>query len=191
MICRIFQKGSDGTQTHFSRFGIMRNYGQKLDSQNLPPLMEFSSYSDSQTRTNMTSQVSHVTCFSHQSQRENTENDTVQSFNKIPLLPSDTSPVSMLCSNFSVSDSLFSTQFVPYTGNSDYVGGGLRFLIQNNGRIDKKSAKSEFSNDTGNMSTDLSSFVSGYDEMGQGYFRGQDDLISSDGPVDLDCLWNY
>ncbi|PSS35135.1 NAC domain-containing protein [Actinidia chinensis var. chinensis] len=190
VICRIFQKGSDGKRTHFSRLGMVKNYGEKLDSRNLPPLMEYSDYSDNQTRTNNTSHVSHVTCFSHQSQRENPENDTVQSFNKIPLLPSDTSPVSMLCSNSSVLDSLFSTQLVPYTGNSDYQGGDLRFSIQNNGRIDKRFAKSEFLNDTRNMSTDLSLVVSGYDEMGQGYFRDQDDLIFSDGLVD-DCLWNY
>ncbi|XP_057469882.1 NAC domain-containing protein 92-like [Actinidia eriantha] len=184
VICRVFEKGSGGKRTHISCLGRMRNDGEKLDSPNLPPLMEYSAYSDSQTRTTAFEipHVSHVTCFS--------QSDIVQSFNKIPLLHSDTSPVSMLCSNSSVSDSLFSTQFVPYTGNSEYRDGDLRFLIQNNGGIDKKFSKSEFSNDTGNMSTDLSSAPSGYNKMSQGYFGDQDDLISSDGPVDLDCFWN-
>lgn len=175
VISRIFQKCSGGKKTHISGLVKMEDYGEELNSSpNLPPLMDYSA---------------HVTCFSDQSEDKKPETNVIESF-KSPLLPSsfsskdsNFSPVSFPFAKVSVQETLFSTQFEPNIGNSQYPGSGLmqdnsmlRFFLENNGFDLKRCSKAAFSPET-----DFSSAVSNQD----------DPITSEDGPVDLGCLWNY
>lgn len=69
----------------------------------------------------------------------------------------------------------------------------MRYMMEYNGEVTemKQTCKTEFSQDTiGGMSTDVSSAVSNHIDT-----RSYDDQeyhpITSNGPVDLGCLWNY
>lgn len=59
----------------------------------------------------------------------------------------------------------------------------LRLLLENNNGSDmEKNSKRELSQETG-LSTDQDS--------GQRCYEGEDYPYTSNGAVDLDCLWNY
>ncbi|KAF5725376.1 hypothetical protein HS088_TW23G00097 [Tripterygium wilfordii] len=171
VICRVFQKISGGKKTHIS--GLMRvssggNEFLQSSSSVLPPLTDSSpNISDNRTTDTIVDNTPHVTCFSN------------------PILEDRKSPASTLLEKSSVPiSSLFSSQFAPNLGNLQYPDSVLmpeqsifRFLIDNYCGNTKENSK-EFS-----PATDISSVVSNHDLV--------DDPSSSDGPVDLDCLWNY
>lgn len=142
----------------------MRSSEDELQASNLPPLMDCSAF-EGQTSTATaggTSNVSHVSCFSDTVEEKNPDDQMADSFINQPLFPKD-----------SVSDTLFSAQFVPNLESFNYLESTLmqdqpmmRFLFQN-----MKRESREFSTDTG-MSHEM-------------------DQILSAGPGDLDCLWKY
>ncbi|XP_057486798.1 NAC domain-containing protein 100-like [Actinidia eriantha] len=165
VISRVFHKSSGGKKIHIS--GLMPS--------NLPPLMDCSA-------------SAHAPCFSDPTEEQKPRNDTVGSF-KSPLLASSSSSKA---SDFSpppipFPDSLFSTQFLPNIGNLQYPDfqdqSILSLLLENNEMDMKRDLKAEFSP----VSTDISS----NHEVGQMNYEDQEDPITSGGPVDIDCLWNY
>ncbi|KAL7190534.1 hypothetical protein ACSBR2_022753 [Camellia fascicularis] len=196
VISRVFHKSSSGKKIPISGLTRMSSYGEKSQPSNLPPLLDCSSHDD---RTRSTAaDTSHLSCFSDLMEHKKSQSGIVDSFNN-PFLPSSCSaskpsPVSLHCSKASVSYTLCSTQFLPNLENFEYPDCGLiqdqsifRFLVQNNEQ--NRHFNAEFSPDAG-TSTDMSSVVS-YNKMGQRCYEDQDDPITSTGPVDLDCLWNY
>uniref|UniRef100_A0A5B6ZMP5 NAC domain-containing protein n=1 Tax=Davidia involucrata TaxID=16924 RepID=A0A5B6ZMP5_DAVIN len=166
VICRVFQKSSGGKKIHISGLVRIASYGDelKLRPSNLPPLMDCSPY-EGQTGSTA-ADASHVTCFSDQKPPEPED-----SFNKA----SGVSPASSL---------FFSPQIMPNIDTSQYPDAFLMqdqsilsILLQNNGPNAKRYPKTDFSRD---MTTT---------EMGRRSYV--EDPITSAGPVDLDCLWNY
>lgn len=66
MLCRIFKKSTAGEKaTDTSVLTRIRNCGDDSETSDLPPLMDFSSDENHQTRNSGVSEGSHVTCFSH------------------------------------------------------------------------------------------------------------------------------
>lgn len=59
----------------------------------------------------------------------------------------------------------------------------FNYFLENNGAEMKNSSKTEYSQDTCGMSTDVS--------CGQRCCEDEEYPITSGGPVDLDCLWNF
>ncbi|KAA8547970.1 hypothetical protein F0562_004399 [Nyssa sinensis] len=171
VICRIFHKSSSGKKIHISGLARMTSYGDEsnLRPLNLPPLMDCSA-DDDQTRSRSTTRdTSHAPCFSDPLEDLKPQSDMVDTFNT-PLFtsssssskPSDTSPASMNFPKISFPNSFFSTQILPNTDNMQFQDS---FLMQ-----DQSILSLLLQNNRLNVS---------------------EDPISSAGPVDLDCLWNY
>uniref|UniRef100_A0A5B6ZRH8 NAC domain-containing protein n=1 Tax=Davidia involucrata TaxID=16924 RepID=A0A5B6ZRH8_DAVIN len=175
VICRIFQKSSDGKKINVSGLVRMTSYADESRPSNLPPLMDCSAYDHDQTRST-TGDTSHVTCFSNPMEDKEPHKDMVDTFNSTTLLASsssskssDLSPASLHFPKVSVPNSFFSTQNMPNIENMQFQDS---FLTQD------QSILSIFLQNKRNLST----------EMGQ---MSYEDPITSAGPVDLDCLWNY
>lgn len=171
VISRIFHKSSGGKKIHISGLTRNENFVDELQSQNLPQLLDIS-------RT----ETSHVPCFSEELEEKKFESQM--------LSPLSNSP------NIQFSTSFISSQMPFQYPESFFMQDSslLKFLVENNETEDetrrKQSYKTEFSQDTGGISTDISSVVSNHD-MGQSTYEDQEYPITSAGPVDLDCLWNY
>ncbi|KAL6960797.1 hypothetical protein U1Q18_038560 [Sarracenia purpurea var. burkii] len=191
----IFQKSSGGKKIHISGLPRMNGRGDDLKPLNLPPLMDCSARGD--RKTTATADESHVACFSDVAEDKKPLDDMVDSFRN-PLLSAsdDVSPVSLLFPKVSVPNSLFPAQFAPNVQKLQYPDSSLmedqsvlRFLLENDGVDMNRCFKAEYSPETG-VSTDISSAMSNH-VMGQRIYEDDDAPITSAGPVDLDCLWNY
>ncbi|CAK9162935.1 unnamed protein product [Ilex paraguariensis] len=192
VISRVFRKSSGGKKTHISGLVSLSSYSDELRSSNLPPLMDLSPY-DGQTST--VAESSHVTCFS------NSMEDQIPQGAMGPSSSSKTSDISnssLFLSKGSATSSFFSTQleFDPHVEILQFSDSFLmqnqstpRLLLENNGTNLKQHCKAEFSHDTG-LSTDLSSALSNH-EMDQRFYEDEHYPITSAGPVDLDCLWDF
>lgn len=167
---------------HVSGLVRLGNCGDELKPSNLLPLLDISS-------TTMVAETSHVTCFSEQ--MEDTFNPSVLPSSS-PSKPFDSS---FLSPKIPISNSFFSTQIsLPYPESFSIQDQSILryFLLDYSGEESEmmKNSKTDFSPDTGGMSTDMSSVVSNH-EMGQRSYEDHEYPITSGGPVDLDCLWNY
>lgn len=157
----------------------MNNYGDQEDlgTSNLPPLMDLSS-EETQPRTTTTiAEASHVTCFSNQMED-----------GQKPQMPAS---------------SILSSQIMPYLESMQFGDSIsmddhsiMRLLMDENGGNSRQNPNAnnnqEFSQETG-ISTDISSPVSNRVEWRRPSYGHHQEFhqISSAGPVDLDCLWNY
>lgn len=176
VISRIFHKTLGGKKIHISGLMKISNHRDESQNMNLPPLLDCSAQDDP---NKMQTSSSNETCFSDHSEDIKPDKNIFDSFNNCipPSKPSD---------NSSVWDSLFYTQLIPNIENFQYPDMAqdqsiLKIFLQSNNNFDMNTNfKTEFSPDTG-MSTDISSVISNH-EMGP---------ITSAGPIDLDCLWNY
>lgn len=185
VISRIFHK----KKIHISGLVRLGNCGDELKPSNLLPLLDISS------STTMVAETSHVTCFSEQ-----TEDMKFQDTFNPSVLPSSSSPSKPFDSSFlspkiPISSSFFPTQIsLQYPDSFSIQDQSILryFVLEYNGEESKikTNSKTDFSPDTGGMSTDMSSVVSNH-EMGQRSSEDQEYPITSGGPVDLDCLWNY
>ncbi|KAM7516763.1 hypothetical protein LguiA_006346 [Lonicera macranthoides] len=191
VICRIFQKSSDGKKIPIS--GLERftnNCENKMTNSNLPPLLDLAPFDRAIAGT------PHVTCFSDPMEEMKPHNQSLdESFNSsTPVLTSPSS--SLKPSDFPPSVSALpnsfcpSTQFLPCSGNFQYPGSVwmhdqsiLRLLLENsNGPDMEKNSKGKLSQETGS-STDH--------DLGERYYEDEEYPYTSNGAVDLDCLWNY
>ncbi|WOG93294.1 hypothetical protein DCAR_0312575 [Daucus carota subsp. sativus] len=165
-ISRVFHKDSSGKKTHIS----LVKTGESQHS-NLPALID----------TSRTSQGdgSHVTCFSAQSENIKPHEDLFENLNFFVPPASSSSPA------LPIQNTYFPTQFSPQHPESFLMQDEsiFNYFLENNGEQTKTSTKTEYSEDTCGMSTDLS--------CGQRCREDEAYPITSGGPVDLDCLWNY
>lgn len=205
VICRVFQKVLGGKKTPISGFMRLTSYveDEELHSSHLPPLMDSTPYNnyDTARATTQGDNTSHVTCFSNPMETHKFQEDTTILASSTNL-PTDTSSASMLFSKFSLQNSLYASQIMPNIENLHHPDSVflqdqssiLRFLLENQGfnmNMDmNRNTKTEFSQETGMSTTDISSVLSNH-EMGQRSFDDHDDPCSSAAPVDIDCLWNY
>ncbi|KAL3526538.1 hypothetical protein ACH5RR_011194 [Cinchona calisaya] len=186
VISRIFKKSSGGKRIHIS--GLTRTGNRCDDSgpSDLPPLMELSS-DEAQTRTTI-AEGSNLTYFS---------NPKIEVEDQKPPYPTSSSASTLLFPKASTPNSILTAQIMPYMENMHYTDSIfmqdqsiLKLLLEDYGPNARQNANTEFSYETG-MSTDVSSSPMsnhGADLRPYGY---QECPITSTGPVDLDCLWNY
>lgn len=161
VICRIFKKNSGGKKIAISNLTRSDSITDNSRSSNLPPLMDLSPYNKITT----TARSSGETCNSHVTCfSDSMEDQKPQTYDHHHLLSS--SPVSVDFPQNVPNDSM------TYMGNFQYGDSGLmqdnsimRLLIDNNYGSESKQS------------------LRGYED--------HDINISSTGPVDIDCLWNY
>ncbi|KAK1383598.1 NAC domain-containing protein [Heracleum sosnowskyi] len=157
-ISRIFYKDSSGKKTHIS-----------LVESHLPPLIDT-------TSGTFQGDGSHVTCFSGQSEDKKPHEDLFENLNfVVPPSPSK-HPISNTC---------FPTQFSfqyqePLLMQDESI---FNHYLENNGAEMKNGSRTEYSQDTCGMSTDVS--------CGQRCCEDEENPITSGGPLDLDSLWNF
>ncbi|CAN4079397.1 unnamed protein product [Withania somnifera] len=162
VICRIFKKNSGGKKIPIT---LLRRSDSSTDnsrSSNLPPLMDLSPYN--KTQITATDRSSGETCNSHGTCFSDSLEDQ-----KPQTHPLSSSPVSV---DFPKDPSNIPNQSMAYMENFQYGDSGLmqdnsvmRLLLDSNyGSESKQSLK-------------------GYED--------HDFSIISNGPVDIDCLWNY
>ncbi|KAK9684539.1 hypothetical protein RND81_10G216700 [Saponaria officinalis] len=198
VICRVFQKSAAGKKIPFP--GLIRPESicpEFNPSGNLPPLMESSP---------------HVSCFSNP-MNNSTNSAQTSHYNNNPIQPSfdgflpNHNPFGSIPSNL-INNYLpriggvnpyFQPQTSSFLGN--YVMSDqniLRAILHNQGTDSKQGMKTEVVNysasqDTGlssDMNAEISSVVSTYD-MGRRPIDEHDGPSTSDGPIDLENLWNY
>ncbi|KAM1058860.1 hypothetical protein ACFX2J_023455 [Malus domestica] len=192
VICRIFQKSSGGKKTHIS--GLLRPspFGNELRSCLLPPLMDSPAYNSDARTTTTACETSHVSCFSDPAEDQKTEDDIMDSFNNSNNHHHHNNIhfASSSCSNPSAHlNTFYSNQITPNIGLLQHQNSVLmldqslsRMLVENQAPNLRRSAKIEFSPDTG-LSIDASSVVSNREMV-------QDDPSYSSAPIELDGLWN-
>ncbi|KAH9604022.1 hypothetical protein KSS87_014202 [Heliosperma pusillum] len=196
-ICRVFQKNDAGKKLPFPGLTRPESYETEYNpSGNLPPLMESSPYNTTTTNNNG---VSHVPCFSNPMNISNNYPQTSNYNNNDQLIydgfitnPFNSIPLNSNNNYFpkiESGNSYFQSPTNPnYLMSEDII---LRSILGNHG----KEMKTEVGNysasqDTGlssDMNAEISSVVSNYDISR----RPVDFPSSSDGPVDLENLWNY
>ncbi|KAM3286508.1 NAC domain-containing protein 92 [Capsicum chacoense] len=168
VICRIFKKSSGGKKIPISNLIRSNNMTDNSRSSNLPPLTNMSPYNNN-TKITTTARSSgetcnsHVTCFS-----DSVEDQKPQTHHHHPQ-PLSCSPVSV---EFPKDPSNVPNQSMSYIDNFQYADSGLmqdnsimRLLLDNNYGSESKQN------------------LRGYED--------HDFNITSTGPVDIDCLWNY
>ncbi|XP_027152794.1 NAC domain-containing protein 92-like [Coffea eugenioides] len=193
VICRIFKKSSEGKKIHISGLTRATNCRDDSSSSELPPLMDLSS-DEAQTRTTV-AEASNVTRFSNPMEVED-QKPQYADLIKTPYATSASnisafSPASLISPKFSTPNSILAAQIMPHMDHLHYTDSVfmqdqsiLKLLFddyESNG-----NAKSEVSQSTGGISTDMSSSLSDFRPFG--YLECP---ITSAGPVDLECLWNY
>ncbi|KAM7268805.1 hypothetical protein ACFE04_010971 [Oxalis oulophora] len=187
VICRVFQKSSNGKKIHISGISRLTSYSNDLrPSSLLPPLIDHSSSQyNNDPRTN---NIRHVACFSdpteNQKPKINNFNNTTTSF--FPSSSSINMSQPMTYTKNPLTNTFYINQIAPNIGNLQYNDpvlmqdqSILRLLLENQGSNPKGNLKADYS-----AETDMSSAVSNHENV-------QDDPSTSDGPVDLDSLWNY
>lgn len=159
--------------------GLVRSSDDSKSS-DLPPLTDLSS-DENHIRSTSAGEGSYVTCFSNP-----TENPGHQS-NPPFLNKSDFLPFPFIFPKASPPNSVFSSQVIPCTQNSNVQQplmvqdqSTLRLLLDNNCSSAKQNAKAEFP-----------SAMSYHDQVGFPAYEDQEFPIISAAPMDLDCLWNY
>ncbi|XP_022736817.1 NAC domain-containing protein 100-like [Durio zibethinus] len=194
VICRVFQKSSDGKKTHISGMVRMGSFGNELGPAGLPPLMESSPCNG---KSKPVAELAYVPCFSNPI---DVQEDTIGNFNS-PLLPVSSNPTDI----FPLSNSFYSAQAIPSLSNFQFPGSVLmqdqsilRALIESHGSNIRQDFKTEremvsVSQETvltTDINNEISSVVSNL-EMGKRPFDDQEAPSTSAGPLDLDCFWHY
>lgn len=166
-ISRIFHKSSSGKKTHIS----LVKTNCESQHPNLPPLIA--------TSGTLQGDGSHVTCFSGQSEDRKLHEDLFENLNF--LLP----PSSSSSPKPPIQNTYFPPQFSFQNQESFLMQDEsiFNYFLENNGAEMRNSWKTEYSQDTCGMSTDVS--------CGQRCCEDEEYPINSGGPVDLDCLWSY
>ncbi|XP_022728074.1 NAC domain-containing protein 100-like [Durio zibethinus] len=192
VICRVFQKSSDGKKTHISGLVRVGSFGNELGPAGLPPLMESSPYNG---KNEPVAKSACVPCFSKPTDAQRNQEDKINNFKN----PTDIFPPIPL------SNSFYSAQAVPFPSNFQYPGSVLmqdqsilRTLIENRGSNMSQDCKTErkmgsVSQQTGlttDINTEIPSVISNL-KAGKRPFDDQEAPSTSAGPVDLDCFWHY
>ncbi|KAL8124603.1 hypothetical protein AgCh_012303 [Apium graveolens] len=162
-ISRIFHKNSSGKKTHISLVESQHS--------NLPPLMDSSG--------TLQGDGSHLSCFPGRSEDKKPHEDLFENLN-IVVPPSPSSPA-----KHPIQNTYFPAQFsFPYQEPLLMQEESIfNYFLENNGAEMKNSSKTDYSQDTCGMSTDVS--------CGQRCCEDEEYPIISGGPVDLGCLWNF
>ncbi|GAA0182428.1 hypothetical protein LIER_30371 [Lithospermum erythrorhizon] len=179
VLSRIFKKCPGGKKTHIS--GLIRgnNFVGNLGNPNLPALLDLST-SNFQTKASP-AESSHVPCFSQQMEDHKTlENNIMRNnnwdFNNSSMVFPQMTPIG---ESFHYMDSsLLQDQSI------------LRLFLDNDERGIKGNLQGEFSQDTGGISTDLSSNLSNH-EVDIMPYNNQDLSMSSTAPMDMYALWSF
>ncbi|KAL3525914.1 hypothetical protein ACH5RR_014286 [Cinchona calisaya] len=186
VICRIFKKSSGGKKMHISGLTRTSNCCDDSGSSDLPPLIDFSS-DEAQTRTLLfaeTSNLTYLSCPMEPEDQKPQHNETSACMNSGFLnFPKASTPNSILSAQIMpyMMDNLHHTDSVFMQDQSI-----LKLLLEDYGSNAGQNAKTEFSQCTGILSTYMSSSPSNLRP-----YSYQECPITSAGPLELDCLWNY
>ncbi|WOH09679.1 hypothetical protein DCAR_0729137 [Daucus carota subsp. sativus] len=185
VISRIFHKSAGGVKSHIEALAQHGNCSEEVQQQvasNLPPLLDVSRTLQAEAvpvskETSYSSQIEDIK-FSDSMTEASVMQSSFYSYPSIPIInPHLSSPIPL--------------QFPEYYAVQDE--SSMRYIMEYNGEVTemKQTCKTEFSQDTnGGMSTDVSSVVSNHFDT-RSYEDQEYHPISSSGPVDLGCLWNY
>ncbi|ERM94547.1 hypothetical protein AMTRI_Chr04g190620 [Amborella trichopoda] len=215
VICRVFQKSSGGKKIVVTGFMRVNSFGDELNSP-LPPLTD----SPYKTKP-CSDQVQHVTCFSNRAENHrNThpeEGSVMNEYFPSSLFTNNsvdtTNPTSSLYTRTPFQSPFYAPGAQGFHGPRldscdqailrallDSHGSDLKPLRLNQGlqkpdygASSHQPAMVSISQETGlssEINAEISSVVSNH-EMGSRPFHDPEDHPSSNGPVDLDCLWNY
>ncbi|XP_074324930.1 NAC domain-containing protein 92-like [Apium graveolens] len=185
VISRIFHKSAGGMKSHISGLAKDGDHSEEAQQQGvsyLPPLSDVSRALQAETMpvsidTSNSSQIED-TKFQDSVAEPSAMQSSSYSYPSIPIHnPHFCTPMSL--------------EFPEYYAVQDQ--SATRYLMEYNGEVTeiKQTSKTEFSQETnGGMSTDVSSVVSNHIDT-RCYDYQEYHPITSSGPVDLGCLWNY
>ncbi|XP_071731572.1 NAC domain-containing protein 79-like [Rutidosis leptorrhynchoides] len=184
VICRVFHKTLDGKKVHIS--GLIRIDSGGV-SVSLPPLMDSPSAFDGKMIISDKYDLISVPCFSDPINIEQSHKSMINTFINDPIFPFDSNS-NLLLENQTdqIMNQFPSTSPLPIHDQSILSG-----LIGTYGY----GLKTETEMITGSVETQVSSAkkieVSSNFEKGKRGIEDQEDPSTSNGPIDLDCLWNY
>ncbi|GMJ05770.1 NAC domain containing protein 100 [Hibiscus trionum] len=197
VICRVFQKTSDGKKTHISGLVNTGSFGNEiLSPSGLPPLMDSSSAFNA--KKNPVSESLYVPCFSN----------PIDSFPDNPLLlPVSSSPANIF-PRIPAPNPFFPAQPVGFPSNLQFPGGSismqehsiLRDLLESHGsnmKIERETMVT-VSQETGlttDINNEISSVISNSEirktPFDDHHHQQQHPYAPSAAPVDFDCFWRY
>lgn len=211
VICRVFQKSSGGKKTPISGIVRLGNFGNEIGSSGLPPLMDSSTYS---AKSKQAQQSSNVPCFSNPSMdvlrnQEGIVDSINNSINNNTLFSISPNPTTNVFPRNPLSNSIYSTQAVPISGNPQFQSSVLMqdqsilsALLENQSSNLRQKFKAEremvsFSQETvltSEMNNEISSVMSNLEmgirrPFGDHQEQQQQHPSVSGPPVDL--FWNY
>ncbi|KAK1352405.1 NAC domain-containing protein [Heracleum sosnowskyi] len=189
VISRIFHKSAGGIKSHISGLARDANHSEEVEQQvvsYLPPLLDISRTLQAEALP-----LSRETSYSSQFEFEDTKfQDSIAEASAMQSSSYLYPPIPVQNSHFSTPMSL---QYFPeYYAVQDH--STMRYIMEYNGEVTemKQISTTEISQDTniGGMSTDVSSVVSNRFDT-RSYEDQEYHPSTSNGPVDIGCLWNY
>ncbi|KAK8511747.1 hypothetical protein V6N13_029341 [Hibiscus sabdariffa] len=205
VICRVFQKSSDGKKPQMSGLVNTGSFGNEtLSPSVLPPLMDSSSAF--YAKKNPVSESVYVPCFSNSMDAHRIQHDTIDSFPDNPLLLPVSSPTNMF-PRIPAPNPFYPTQPVTVPSNLQFPGGSismqehsiLRDLLENHNSNMKMEQETmvTVSQDTG-LTTDFNNEISSVvrktsfdDRRQQQQQHHHHPSAAPSTPVDFDSFWHY
>ncbi|XP_061367430.1 NAC domain-containing protein 100-like [Gastrolobium bilobum] len=199
VICRVFQKNSEGKKTHISGITRLDSFENELGSSVLPPLTDSSPFIG-KTKALSVNEFPNVPCFSNPIDVQRNQGGIFDSFSNSPFGVSSNHseilpriPISS-GSFYSTTEGVQSPPNLPLPGSVYNIQDQtiLRALLDNHGSNMRNSLVSVSQEACLNtvVNAEISSIVSNFD-MGRRPFDNQQPLPASTAPLDLASLWNY
>ncbi|XP_071710739.1 NAC domain-containing protein 79-like [Rutidosis leptorrhynchoides] len=184
VICRVFHKNSDGKKFHISGQISMNSCGA---ASSLPPLMDSPSAIDGRIINPDTLDSIRVPCFSNSIEFQPTHKIVIDNFINNPIFPFDSNSNLLLESHYD--------QIMHQIPSSSPFPVHDQSILKSLMGTHYFGLKTETEMATGSLETGSSSEktteISSSLEKGKRVIEDQKHPSTSNGPIDLDCLWSY